>query len=103
LRRNNQSGSFIALHHKSWEKGMAAAANSAAQSFASYHDAPVPWPPGSRAGPPAIPRASFGAGLVEDHADREALWPRAVVFLGLGLNIVWLGFLAWGFVELVVG
>jgi hypothetical protein len=84
-----------------------AAANSASQSIASYHESPIPWPPVSRAGPQSIPRATAPAGLADDYAAasaaREALWPRAVVFLGLGLNIVWVGVLLWGFVELVVG
>lgn len=79
---------------------MAAAVSSASQTIASFQDDRV-----SQDVHPLLSPSRSGSGLRERRASAlsEALWPKAVVVLGLGLNVVWVGLIGWGLVRIVIG
>jgi hypothetical protein len=78
---------------------MAAAVSSTSQTIANFQDEPA-----ARVLPASPPSLQSGARAHGRslRAAPEAMWPRAVIVLGLGLNVAWLGLLGWGLVEIVV-
>jgi hypothetical protein len=38
---------------------------------------------------------------VAQHGARESMWPRAVIVVGVGLTIAWIGLLGFGLIKLI--